>query len=240
MDPLQHQPGLYIRGQAIEVYPNVYVERGTKLYHKNTLKGKMQDLAFKHASVYVNSIGSVDNLNASIELLRSITYEDSQLFYPAPFGYHTNQEQIANDIINNFRDFYTSASVWFPANGWIFDKQIKYGVVGSAGKKRCYYHFGTEVQFRQMANSGANPNAATNDFWSFFVDQEADRYYQLKEWLDITVARIQGRRTISGQEILIRDIDNINLLPYPPVAPGVDIVNTIIDPITIPPTARTP
>ena len=170
----------------------------------------MQDLIFKYASVYVNS---PSNVEASINLLRSISFPDSQLFYPAQFGYLTTRAEIETDV-RGFAGAVNTASVWIPANGWILDKEVKFGVVGSNNKKSCYYHCGTEIQFRQTVKTGANLSTAVNDFWSFFIDNDAAKFFQIKEWLDGRVGRIQLRRTILGQEILILDTSNTNVIPF--------------------------
>ena len=208
--------GLYIPGVEHEVFPNVIVERGTKLYRKKTLKGKIQQLVFKYASVYVNSIS---NLDKSINLLKSISYDDSQLYYPSRFGYVTNQEKIILDVIG-FSKAVSNASVWIPANGWVFDTSVKYGVIGSGGKERCYYHLAVEIQFRQTAGG---QKSAVNDTWTFFIDQDAEKFYQIKEWLDGRVSRIQPLRTILNQEIFILDTNNINLIPFPAINPEVTV-----------------
>src|SRR5687767_6114653 len=105
---------LYIRGRGYEIYPNVFVEDGTKIYHRDTIRGKMQQLAFDWARVYVNSI---DDLEGSIELLKDISYPDSELYFPSQFGFITSREQMIQDV-TEFSTIYSAGSVWFPANGW--------------------------------------------------------------------------------------------------------------------------
>jgi hypothetical protein len=58
---------LYIKGKGYEILPNIFVENFSKIYPKDTLRGKMQWLAFTWASVYANSIKFYD---LSIELLK--------------------------------------------------------------------------------------------------------------------------------------------------------------------------
>ena len=228
-DP-QHPPGIYIPGQTKEVLPNVFVEKGTKLYCGGSLRGKMQQIAFNFASVYANAN---INVNKSVDLLKSITFPDSQLYFPIFFGFLVNQAQIIANVIE-FGGIVSAASVWFPANGWVLDKEIKYGVVGSNGKKRCYYHFAVEVQFRQTV-SGVS--TVVNDTWTIFIDEKAEKFFQLKEWLDGRVSRIQPRRTVNGDVILTLDTNNTNLLPWPPIGPNVTFTNVIVEPVTIPPVA---
>ena len=160
--PIFHQ---YIPGAGREIYPNVLIEDNTKLYDKCSLKGKMQELAFKWAYIYP---ASINNLASSLSVLTEISCPDSQLYYPAQFGYLTNQQQIIADVTTGFAPFFSRASVWFPANGWVFDIKKKYGVVGSNRKVTCYYHFAVEVQFRQV-RVGEEQIAATNDCWSFLL-----------------------------------------------------------------------
>jgi len=213
----KNEPGLYIPGQAYEIYPNVFVECGTKIYCKHSTKGKMQQMAFNWAKVYVDSIA---NLSGSIDLLKEISYTDSQLYFPSQFGYITNQSEMIQDV-TDFSTIYSAGSVWFPANGWVFDEKIKHGVVSSGGKKRCFYHFCVEVQFRQTSNV----SVVTNDCWSFFINKKLTKFYQIKEWLDGRVRRVQPQRTPNNNEILILDTNNINLLPFPPTATGTTIIS---------------
>ena len=223
---VQPTPILYIPGEAYEVLPNVYVDVNTKIYNKEcSLKHKFQQLAFKWASVYVNSITDLDG---SLELLKEISYADSQLYFPSQFGYITNQQQIIDDV-TLFSKTYAQASVWFPANAWVYDKKLKCGVVGSNAKIEYYYNFCVEVQFRQTQIVSGNPiSVATNDCWSFFIDESGCKFFQIKEWLDGRVRRIHPQRTPDGNKILILDTNNINLIPFPPVEEGVTINSIIV------------
>jgi len=212
--------GLYIPGNGYEIYPNVFIENGTKIYKHNCYKGRMQQLAFDWARVYVNSIA---DLAGSIKLLKQISYTDSQLYFPSQIGYLTSQEEIIQDV-TDFSTIYSAGSVWFPQNGWVYDKKEKYGVIGSDGKKESFYHFCVEVQFRQTSNV----SVVTNDCWSFFVNKNLTKFYQIKEWLDGRVRRVQPQRTPNGNEILILDTNNINLLPFPPVATGTTLLSITV------------
>ena len=214
--------GLYIQGSGYEILPNVFVENGTKIYPKCSKKGKMQQIAFNWASIYVNSIS---NFNNSIELLKKISYTDSELFYPSSFGYVTSQSEMELDI-KGFSDGYASGSVWFPKNGWSFDTTKKSGIVGSNSKKEKYYQFTTEVQFRQTSNSSVK--ACTNDCWSIYTNTKISKFYQIKEWLDGRVRRLQAEN-VNGSTTLTFDYDNINTMPWPPITPGKE---NCINPVT--------
>lgn len=214
---------LYIQGKGFEVLPGVIVEEGTILYPKFSFRGKMQRIAFAWAYAYV---GALENFDKSIETLKSITFEDSQLFYPSPFGYVRTQKEIIEDIIG-FTKSVSTASVWFPKNGWCFDKKLKCGVVGSGGIERKYFNFTVEMQFRQTNLAGVN--ACTNDNWSFFVDDNLEKFYQVKEWLDGRVRRLQAE-IVNGNPTLVLDYDNINVIPWPPITPGRE---NCINPVTV-------
>jgi hypothetical protein len=206
---------LYIPGKGFEVLPNVFVEDGTILYPECSIRGKMQKIAFEYAFSYV---GSLVDFEKAINTIKSITYEDSQSYYPSPFGYITSQQQIIEDITVFAKEGLTNVSVWFPKNGWCYDKKLKQGVVGSGGREECYYNFTVEVQFRQTLNNGAP--VCTNDCWSFFIDTKLEKFYQLKEWLDGRVRRLQTEVLINGVPTVILDTNNINLIPWPPITPG--------------------
>lgn len=214
---------IYIPGKGFEVLPNIFVEEGTILYPENTIEGKMQKIAFSWAYSYV---GAFKNFEKSIETVKSITYEESQLYYPSPFGYVTSQKAIIEDI-TVFAKRDASASVWFPMNGWCFDKNIKQGVVGSNNKKKVYYHFTVEVQFRQTLNN--NINVCQNDNWSFFTDYNVEKFYQIKEWLDGRVRRLQAE-IVNNTPTLTLDYNNINVIPWPPIFPGKE---DCINPVTV-------
>ncbi len=216
--------GLYIPGKGFEVLPNVFVEDGTILYPECSMKGQMQKIAFGWAYSYV---GAIKDYEKAIETLKSISFEDSQLFYPSPFGYVTSQQTIIDDI-TVFAKGVPKASVWFPKNGWCFDKKLKHGVVGSGGKEKNYYSFTVEVQFRQTTNTGVD--FCTNDNWSFFVDTKVQKFYQVKEWLDGRVRRLQQEVVLTGTPTLVLDFDNINVIPWPPITPGKE---ECINPVTV-------
>ena len=55
------------------------------------------------------------------------------------------------------------------------------------------------------------------------------KFFQIKEWLDPRVARIQGTRTPQGNQILVVDLNNINVIPFPPVFPGTTINSIRLD-----------
>ena len=214
----------YIKGNGYEILPNVFVENGTKIYPKNTIRGKMQYLAFNWASIYPNS---VNNLDASIETLKKITCSDSQLYYPSTFGLINTQKGIELDVAG-FSKSVKSGSSWFPKNGWAYDTELKYGVVGSNNKKCKYYHFTVEAQFRQINNEGIK--GVTNDNWSFFINKKLNKIYQRKGWLDGRVRRLQAEVVITGEPTLIYDYSNINVIPWPPVTPGKE---NCINPVTV-------
>lgn len=222
-DKIPQEPILYIPAKVLELYPGVFVEKGTEILDPCTLEGKMQQLAFDWSRVYVNSIA---DLEGSIELLKEISYKDSQLYFPSQFGYLTSQQLIIDDIIA-FNQTYSAGSVFFPNNGAIYDVSPKYGVVGSNKKIKCFYHFGIEVQFRQTTIVGSI-STVTNDCWSLFINKKGTKFYQIKEWLDGRIRRIQPQRTPQNNEILILDTNNINLIPFPPVAPGVTILSIAV------------
>lgn len=208
------KPNLYIKGKGIEVVPGVFIEEGTKLYCKCSIQGKMQRIAFEYARLWYESHTSI---NKAIEILKGITYTDSQEYFPAPIGYSTSQERIIQEIEEFARDF-PESSVWFPKNAWTFDTELKEGVVGSDGRTEKYYHFNVEAQFRQVTRSGI-PNV-TNDCWAFYTDRKVEKFYQIKEWLDGRVRRLQNEVTITGEPTLVLDFDNINMIPWPPITPG--------------------
>ena len=214
----------YIKGKGYEIIPNVFVEYCTKIYPKNTLRGKMQWIAFYWASIYVNS---VTNLDASIELLKKISCSDSQLYYPASFGLINTQEGIELDV-RGFAAADPKSSVWFPKNGWAFDNELKCGVIGSNNKKCRYYNFSVEVQFRQTNKAGVS--AVTNDNWSIFLNKNLSKFYQIKEWLDGRVRRLQAEIVTTGTPTLIYDYNNVNVIPWPPVTPGKE---NCINPVTV-------
>lgn len=214
----------YIKGKGYEILPNVFVENSTKIYPKNTLRGKMQWIAFYWASIYVNSITNYDK---SIELLKKISLSNSELYYPASFGLINTQKGIELDI-KGFSETTSKSSVWFPRNGWAFDNELKCGVIGSNNKKCKYYNFSVEVQFRQTNKAGVN--AVTNDNWSIFLNKNLDKFYQIKEWLDGRVRRLQAEIAITGVPTLIYDYNNINVIPWPPVTPGKE---NCINPVTV-------
>ena len=192
----------YIKGKGYEIIPNVFVENCTKIYPKNTLRGKMQWIAFYWASIYVNS---VTNLDASIELLKKISCSDSQLYYPASFGLINTQEGIELDV-RGFAAADPKSSVWFPKNGWAFDNELKCGVIGSNNKKCKYYN------------------------WSIFLNKNLSKFYQIKEWLDGRVRRLQAEIVTTGTPTLIYDYNNVNVIPWPPVTPGKE---NCINPVTV-------
>jgi len=212
------EPGrFYIKGKSVEVSPGVLIEKGTTLFPEKSIRGKMQSLTFKFASVFgLAGTGIPDNVEKAVQLLNDITYPDSQLYYPSAFGFEYNRE-IITEGVRAFPSSVKAASVWFPENGWVFNTSRKYGIVGSGGEKKCYYHFCVEVQFRQTNTRGANPDVVTNDCWSIFTDEKIEKFYQIKEWLDGQVRRLQPQRTPGGNEILTLDYENINILPWPPV-----------------------
>jgi hypothetical protein len=213
---------IYIPGKGYEVLPNVFVEDGTILYPESTIEGKMQKIAFSWAYSYV---GAFENFEKAIKTLNSITYDDSQLYYPSPFGYVTSRKAIIEDI-TGFAKQDAKASVWFPANGWCFDKILKQGVVGSDNKKKDFYNFTVEVQFRQTLTNDIN--ICTNDNWSFFIDSNVEKFYQIKEWLDGRVRRLQAEN-VNNTPTLILDYNNINVIPWPPIFPGKeDCINPVI------------
>jgi hypothetical protein len=165
-------------------------------------------------------------------VLREISCPDSQLYAPAEFAQLTNQQQIIDDV-TAFGPFFLRASVWFPSNGWVFDKTKKYDVVGSNGKKAYHYRFAVEMQFRETRLiEGEERSSATNDCWSFFVNEDLTKFFQIKEFFDFRIATIQKQR-IEGTQIpiLIVDENNINLLPFPPINPAVTInsIKTTVD-----------
>lgn len=215
---------LYIPGKGIEILPNVFIEEGTILYPECSTRGQMQKIAFAWAFSYV---GALVDFEKAIKTLKSITYEDSQLFYPSPFGYVLSQQAIIEDI-TGFVKGDPKGSVWFPKNGWCYDKELKHGVVGSGGKEKHYYNFTVEVQFRQTFNTGAK--ACTNDCWSFFIDSKLKKFFQVKEWLDGRVRRLQAEELITGVPTLVLDNNNINLIPWPPITPGKE---GCINPVTV-------
>jgi hypothetical protein len=224
--PLAHlanqPPVLYIPGIGFEVLPNVIVEENTILYNKCSFEGKLQQLAFKWAYLYPISITDLD---AALETLKEISCPDSQLYFPSQFGFLTNQEQIIADV-TTFNRTYTEASVWFPANGWTYDKRRKYGIVESNGRMAYHYRFTVEVQFRQtQIVGGLTQLSVTNDCWSFFVNEDLTKFFQIKEWLDGRVRRIQNQTSPPGQ-ILTLDYNSINLTPFPKIVDGV-IINFI-------------
>ena len=214
--------GLYIQGSGYEILPNVFVENGTKIYPKCSKKGKMQQIAFNSASMYVNSIS---NFNNSIELLKKISYVDSELFYPASFGFITSQEGIILDI-KGFSESSKSGSVWIPKNGWSFDTTKKSGIVGSNSKEKKYFQFAVEMQFRQTSNSSIN--LCINEFWSFYTNTKISKFYQIKQWSDGRVRRLQAEN-VNGSTTLTFDYDNINTMPWSPITPGKE---NCINPVT--------
>lgn len=215
--------GLYIEGSGYEVMPGVIVEKGTILYPKNSKKGRMQRIAFYWAYSYV---GAIRNYDSAVRAFKKISYPDSQLFYPSPFGYVTSQQAIIDDI-KGFADTVREASVWFPKNGWVFDTTKKCGVVQSGGAINKYYMFAVEMQFRQVNNQGVA--ACTNDSWSFYVDTKLRKFYQIKEWLDGRVRRLQAEN-VGGTPTLTYDYNNINVIPWPPITPGKE---GCINPVTV-------
>ena len=242
-DTCEERECFYIKGNAIQPRPDVpgiLVEKGTELFPACTIKGKMQRMAFDFAQMYG---GSIDDIDKSLQILDCITYPDSQLYYPSSFGFEYNKEIIRENLIL-FGEVYTEASVWFPANGWTLDTTKKHGVVGSGGQKKNYFQFCVEVQFRQKRdNSGPGDERlqwqVTNDVWEFFVDEKLEKFYQVKEWLDGQVRRLQVRSvkcpgedncncqagentTVRGSDnvgtsatILTRDYESVNLTPWP-------------------------
>lgn len=211
---------LYIPGEACEIYPNVFIEKGTKLYCPDTIRGRFQQLAFNWGKVYVQSVGNLAN---SIELLKKISYSDSQLYYPSQFGFVLDQAGIIADL-TGFANSAAGGAVWFPANAWVFDKDVKFGVVGSGAKTECYRHFAVEVQFRQTnIVSGVATTFVTNDVWSIYTNEAAKKFFQIKEFLDSNVRRIESQTTVSGGPILVKDVNNISLLPWPPIVSGVTV-----------------
>ncbi len=228
------EPGsFYIQGKANEVRPGIFVEHGSKVYPKCSVRGKMQRLAFDFAAVFGMAAGlkagdapmfittdEVDpGIKKSVKLLKKIAYPDSQLYYPSSFGFEFNRDIIELGV-RQFPKAATAASVWFPANGWVFNTERKFGVVGSGGEKKCYYHFCVEVQFRQTSpGRGDNPDVpvVTNDCWSIYADEKLEKFYQIKEWLDGQVRRLQPQESAEGNQLLTYDYENINVLPWPPV-----------------------
>jgi hypothetical protein len=212
---------LYIEGKGFEVLPNVFVEDGTILYPKCSRQGRMQQLAFNWAFIYA---GSIKNYDQSVELLKKCSYENSALFYPSSFGYVTTQAGIALDV-KGFSTGYKECTVWFPKNAWSFDTVEKCGIVGGNAKEAEYFHFTVEVQFRQTSNSSVK--ACTNDCWSFYTNKHIDKFYQVKEWLDGRVRRLQAEN-VNNTPTLILDVNNINLIPWPPIYPGKeDCINPV-------------
>lgn len=207
------QNGSFEQGTPCEIYNNVFIERGTERYPSDSIQGKMQHIALTYARIWTIA---PRNLRKAIQLTRSITRTDSHLYFPGGFGNLTSQQQIIANVVT-FAETAQDVSAWIPENGWCLDTCPKFGRVNS-GDDREFYLFTVEAQLRQTSSTRVRPNV-TSATWSFFVDPEICKVFQIKEWLDGRVRILQNENQ-NGTPTLCLDYNNNNVIPWPPIFPG--------------------
>jgi hypothetical protein len=83
------------------------------------------------------------------------------------------------------------------------------------------------VQFSQTNNAGIS--IVTNKVLQIYTNKKISKFYQIKEWVDGRVRRLQSEVVITGKPTLILDYNNINMIPWAPITPGKE---NCINPVT--------
>ena len=193
----------YNEAQGYEYYHNVFVEKGTKIYCKDTIPGKMQRIALKYA--YVHTLSVID-IKKAIKVLKKITYQNSEEYLPFEKSAFFGPEKMKTYLDKNLEK-YDKIQYWIPSNSWAFDTIEKYGIVGSSDKKKKFYRCNIEIQYTIISKNG--DKSVCSDCYSFYNNKENTRMYQVKCWFNPLVEILQKKLE------LIVDSKNVNVVPFP-------------------------